>query len=256
MFNEQVGGQIAWLLPLAGVGLLAGLWLTRRAPRTDRARAGLGALRRVGARPRRRLQLPAGHLPPVLRERAGARGRRAGRRGRRDAVALGGASLGRASWRSTSRSLAHGRRSRCAARPHAGLRAGAAHRRSPCSPASRSSGSVGCASDGSRAAGVARRRRDRAVLAAGRPGRLQRRHRRPPLNGDNVTRRPGERGGGSAARAAVRGGPRPGSRSASPRHRGRAAPPVRRRRPARPRRRRRAAAPAAASLTADHALPT
>jgi 4-amino-4-deoxy-L-arabinose transferase-like glycosyltransferase len=41
MFNEQVGGQIAWLLPLAGVALLAGLWLTRRAPRTDRARAGL-----------------------------------------------------------------------------------------------------------------------------------------------------------------------------------------------------------------------
>jgi 4-amino-4-deoxy-L-arabinose transferase-like glycosyltransferase len=39
MFNEQVGGQIAWLLPLAAVSLLAGLWLTRRAPRTDRARA-------------------------------------------------------------------------------------------------------------------------------------------------------------------------------------------------------------------------
>jgi 4-amino-4-deoxy-L-arabinose transferase-like glycosyltransferase len=41
MFNEQVGGQIAWLLPLAGVSLLAGLWLTRRAPRTDLRRAGL-----------------------------------------------------------------------------------------------------------------------------------------------------------------------------------------------------------------------
>ena len=40
MFNAQVGGQVAWLLPLAGVSLLAGLWLTRRAPRTDRARAG------------------------------------------------------------------------------------------------------------------------------------------------------------------------------------------------------------------------
>ena len=39
MFNEQVGGQIAWLLPLAAVSLAAGLWLTRRAPRTDRARA-------------------------------------------------------------------------------------------------------------------------------------------------------------------------------------------------------------------------
>jgi 4-amino-4-deoxy-L-arabinose transferase-like glycosyltransferase len=41
MFNAQVGGQIAWLLPLAGVALVAGLWLTRRAPRTDPKRAGL-----------------------------------------------------------------------------------------------------------------------------------------------------------------------------------------------------------------------
>jgi 4-amino-4-deoxy-L-arabinose transferase-like glycosyltransferase len=41
MFNEQVGGQIAWLLPLAAVSLVAGLWLTRRAPRTDLRRAGL-----------------------------------------------------------------------------------------------------------------------------------------------------------------------------------------------------------------------
>jgi 4-amino-4-deoxy-L-arabinose transferase-like glycosyltransferase len=39
MFNEQVGGQVAWLLPLAGVSLIAGLWLTRRAPRTDGRRA-------------------------------------------------------------------------------------------------------------------------------------------------------------------------------------------------------------------------
>ena len=39
MFNEQVGGQVAWLLPLAASSLLAGLWLTRRAPRTDRRRA-------------------------------------------------------------------------------------------------------------------------------------------------------------------------------------------------------------------------
>ena len=41
MFNAQVGGQIAWLIPLAGVSLVVGLWLTRRAPRTDLRRAGL-----------------------------------------------------------------------------------------------------------------------------------------------------------------------------------------------------------------------
>ena len=40
MFNEQVGGQIAWLLPLAAISLAGGLWLTRRAERVDRARAG------------------------------------------------------------------------------------------------------------------------------------------------------------------------------------------------------------------------
>src|SRR3954463_16625262 len=39
LFDQQVGGQIAWLLPLAAGGLVAGLWLTRRAPRTDRTRA-------------------------------------------------------------------------------------------------------------------------------------------------------------------------------------------------------------------------
>jgi 4-amino-4-deoxy-L-arabinose transferase-like glycosyltransferase len=39
LFNAEVGGQIAWLLPVAAVGLLVGLWITRRAPREDRARA-------------------------------------------------------------------------------------------------------------------------------------------------------------------------------------------------------------------------
>ena len=41
MFNAQVGGQVGWLLPFAAVALVAGLWLTRRAPRTDLRRAGL-----------------------------------------------------------------------------------------------------------------------------------------------------------------------------------------------------------------------
>jgi 4-amino-4-deoxy-L-arabinose transferase-like glycosyltransferase len=41
MFNAEVGGQAAWLLPFAAIALGAGLWLTRRAPRTDLRRAGL-----------------------------------------------------------------------------------------------------------------------------------------------------------------------------------------------------------------------
>ena len=41
MFNSQVGGQVAWLIPLAAIGLTAGLWVTRRAPRTDLRRAAL-----------------------------------------------------------------------------------------------------------------------------------------------------------------------------------------------------------------------
>ncbi len=39
LFNEQLGGQIAWLLPLAAVGLVVGLWIRRRAARTDGPRA-------------------------------------------------------------------------------------------------------------------------------------------------------------------------------------------------------------------------
>ena len=37
----EVGGQVAWLLPAALVALGAGLWLVRRAPRTDGTRAAL-----------------------------------------------------------------------------------------------------------------------------------------------------------------------------------------------------------------------
>ncbi|MFE2290572.1 glycosyltransferase family 39 protein [Streptomyces sp. NPDC059452] len=39
MFSSEVGGQIAWLLPAALILLVAGLWLTRKAARTDSARA-------------------------------------------------------------------------------------------------------------------------------------------------------------------------------------------------------------------------
>ncbi|HVJ97064.1 MAG TPA: glycosyltransferase family 39 protein [Acidimicrobiia bacterium] len=41
MFNDQFGGQIAWLLPAALLLLVAGLVYTARRPRTDRTRAAL-----------------------------------------------------------------------------------------------------------------------------------------------------------------------------------------------------------------------
>jgi 4-amino-4-deoxy-L-arabinose transferase-like glycosyltransferase len=40
LFASDMGGQISWLLPAALIALAALLWLTRRAPRTDRTRAG------------------------------------------------------------------------------------------------------------------------------------------------------------------------------------------------------------------------
>jgi 4-amino-4-deoxy-L-arabinose transferase-like glycosyltransferase len=40
LFNDELAGQISWLLPLACLALVAGLTLRRRAPRTDRVRAG------------------------------------------------------------------------------------------------------------------------------------------------------------------------------------------------------------------------
>ena len=41
LLGTELGGQAGWLLPTALLLLVAGLWLTRRAPRTDAVRAGL-----------------------------------------------------------------------------------------------------------------------------------------------------------------------------------------------------------------------
>ncbi len=41
LFGESMGAEISWLLPAALIGMVAGLWLARSAPRTDRMRAAL-----------------------------------------------------------------------------------------------------------------------------------------------------------------------------------------------------------------------
>jgi len=41
LFGASMGAEASWLLPAALIGLVVGLWLTLRAPRTDRVRAGV-----------------------------------------------------------------------------------------------------------------------------------------------------------------------------------------------------------------------
>ncbi|MQY20289.1 ArnT family glycosyltransferase [Nocardia macrotermitis] len=41
LFGDSFGTEISWMLPASLIGLVAGLWFTRRTPRTGRTRAGL-----------------------------------------------------------------------------------------------------------------------------------------------------------------------------------------------------------------------
>ena len=47
LFNAEIGGQISWLLPAALVLLVAGLWLTRRAPAHRPGPGGAAAVGRL-----------------------------------------------------------------------------------------------------------------------------------------------------------------------------------------------------------------
>ena len=69
LWNDAVGGQIAWLIPLGVAAAVAGVWLHRKRPSPARGRCDV---RDVGGRLRRGVQLREGHVPQLLHERARA----------------------------------------------------------------------------------------------------------------------------------------------------------------------------------------
>ena len=234
MFNEQVGGQIAWLLPLAAVSLVAGLWLTRRAPRTDLRRAGfvlfgVWALVHVAV-----FSTQQGIFHPYY---VSALAPAVAALGRHGLVTLARSALGGSLLAVDDRRhrVARGR----AARPHGGLRAVAA-RRDPGRRGARDRRAAALRPRSAAALAVAGR--GRRVRAVRRPGGLHGRQRRPRAERqqragravERVAGRDGRRAGRRRAAAAAAGGRRAAERRAAG-----AAPG---RRPARGRRRAWAAA--------------
>ena len=87
LLSDEIGGQIGWLLPTALLLLVAGLWFTRRAARTDLRPGEPGALGRVAGRHRGDVQLHGRDLPRLLHGGPGPRDRRPGRHRRLAALA-------------------------------------------------------------------------------------------------------------------------------------------------------------------------
>ena len=84
LFNSEIGGQIAWLLPAALVLGAAALWFARR---QVNLRAGGHPLGHLAARHRADLQLHGRHLPRLLHRRPGPGHRRPRRHRRLGALA-------------------------------------------------------------------------------------------------------------------------------------------------------------------------
>lgn len=137
MFNSEIGGQISWLLPAALILLVAGVWLTRRAKRTDTARAAFLAWGGSLLMTAFVFSFMAADLPPVLHRGPGPLHRGAGRHGR--VGPLGGAGQVVGGRRARRHRRGDGRLVVRPARAHAGLRPVAALGR----PGRRPGGAVG-----------------------------------------------------------------------------------------------------------------